>query len=151
MPFVAPVRRNKRSVKGFCFMVVIEKGPVTDSEIGELRRAVGWDYEPGSYDRVLKGVHTWFVARAGSRLIGFLSVISDGEADAFLVDLMVHPEYQKQGLGKEIVHTAVRYARRLGVQCVHVTFNRTEEAFYRKCGFHIFGGGIIDFKTMRFE
>ena len=95
--------------------------------------------------------HTYFVARDNEKLVGFVSVISDGAADAFLVDLIVHPDFQKQGLGKELVRRAVKYSESIGVQCVHVTFNRSEEEFYRKCGFHIFGGGIIDFKKMNVE
>jgi GNAT superfamily N-acetyltransferase len=132
-------------------MIISEKTPVIDAEIGELRSAVKWDHDAGTYDRVLKGVHTYFVARDKEKLIGFVSVISDGAADAFLVDLMVHPDYQKQGLGKELVQRAIKYSKSIGVQCIHVTFNRTEEEFYRNCGFHIFGGGIIDFKTMNVE
>jgi len=132
-------------------MEIIEKEKVTDAEICELRAKVGWDYDPGKYDFILKGVNTYFVARDNEKLIGFVSVISDGVADAFLVDLMVHPDYQKQGLGKKLVQRAIKYSKSIGVQCVHVTFNQTEEEFYRKCGFHIFGGGIIDFKTMNVD
>ncbi len=129
-------------------MNILEKAKVTDAEIGKLRIAVGWDHDAGTYDRVLKGVNTYFVARDKEKLIGFVSVISGGAADAFLVDLVVHPDYQNQRLGKELVQRAVKYSKLIGVQCVHVTFNRKEEKFYKKCGFHIFGGGIIDFKTM---
>ena len=132
-------------------MEIIEKDTVTDAEIVELRAKVGWDYDPGKYDQILKGVSTYFVARDKEKLIGFVSVISDRAADAFLVDLMVHPDYQKQGLRKELVKRAVKYSKSIGVQCVHVTFNQIEEEFYRKCGFHIFGGGIIDIKTMNVD
>lgn len=132
-------------------MIIQEKTKVTDVEIGELRAAVGWNVDVGAYDSVLPKVYTWFTARENKKLIGFVSVISDGVADAFLVDLMIHPDYQKKGVGKEIVRTAVKFCKSIGVQCVHVTFNRSEEDFYRKCGFHIFGGGIIDFKNMDVE
>ena len=132
-------------------MEISEKSIVTDSEINELRAAVNWDITPGIYNRVLKGVHSYFVARDNEKLIGFVSVISDGVAEAFLVDMMVHPDYQRKGLGKELILRAVKYSKSLGVQCVHVTFNKDEEQFYRKCGFHIFSGGVIDFKTMDIE
>ena len=74
-------------------MNILEKANVTDAKIGKLSAAVGWDHDTGTYDRVLKGVHTYFVARDKESLIGFVSVISDGSSDAFLVDLMVHPDY----------------------------------------------------------
>lgn len=132
-------------------MKIEEKGKVNDSEIGALRTEVGWDHTPGTYNRVLKGVYTYFTARENKKLVGFVSVISDGAADAFLVDLMVHPDFQSQGLGMELVQQAVKCSKSIGVQCVHVTFNESEKEFFRKCGFHIFCGGIIDFKTMNLE
>ena len=128
-------------------MQITQKSKVTDAEIGELRAAVGWGHEVGTYDRVLKGVHTYFTARDERKLIGFVSVISDSVADAFLVDLMVHPDFQRQGLGKSLVREAIKYAKSIGVQCVHVTYDRDLEDFYRNCGFHIIGGGIIDFRN----
>ena len=130
---------------------ITERTSVTDKEIGELRMSVGWDHNAGSYDKVLKGVHTYFCARENGKLIGFMTVISDGVADAFLVDLVVHSDFQKLGLGKRLVKKGTIYSKSIGVQCVHVTFNHSEEEFYRKCGFHIFGGGIIDFKHMKYE
>jgi len=75
-------------------------------------------------------------------------VLSDGVADAFLLDLMIHPEHQGTGLGKQLVRRAVIDMKQAGIQCVQVTFNDHLEPFYTKCGFHIFKGGIIDFKNM---
>ena len=84
-------------------MEILHNGEVTDPELVELRKAVGWDYTPGEYDRILEGVYAYFTARDEGNLIGFVSVISDGVADAFLVDLMVHPSYQKRGIGTELI------------------------------------------------
>jgi N-acetylglutamate synthase-like GNAT family acetyltransferase len=51
---------------------------------------------------------------------------------------MVHPDFQSQGLGMELVRQAVKCLRSIGIQCVHATFNESEKEFFRKCGFHIF-------------
>jgi GNAT superfamily N-acetyltransferase len=131
---------------------IITNGAVSPEEIEDLREAVGWERSEGIYRQVLERHYAYYTARAvNGKLIGYVSVLSDGIADAFLVDLMVHPEYQGSGLGKELVIRAVNDVKQAGVQCVQVTFDDHLEPFYTKCGFHIFKGGIIDFKHMEWE
>ncbi len=122
---------------------------VEPREIEDLRASVGWDRSEGVYGRILQRHYAYYTARsANGKLIGYMSVLSDGIADAFLLDLMVHPDYQKTGLGSQLVKTAIRDMQQAGVRCVQVTFNDQLEQFYAKFGFHIFKGGIIDFKHM---
>jgi N-acetylglutamate synthase-like GNAT family acetyltransferase len=118
--------------------------PVEATEIECLRSAVGWEKLENKYDRILANSYTHFTVRADDRLIGFANVISDGICDAFLVDLIVHPNYQRHGLGRVIVERAVADLTADGIKCIQVTFNPEHESFYRDCGFHIFKAGIID-------
>lgn len=121
-------------------------GEVTAYEIGELRASVGWDRAEDGYRRALAKRYARYTARsADGSLAGFLSVISDGVVDAFLLDLAVAPHYQRQGLGRRLVETAVSDARADGIRAVHVTFKSELAPFYARCGFHILGGGIIEF------
>ena len=125
-------------------------GAVKPTEIEELRAAVGWDRAEGTYARILLEHYTYYTARSqGGRLIGFVSIISDGISDAFLIDLMVHPEYQRQGIGTRMVKWAIRDIQQAGIRCIQVTFDEHLEEFYAKCGFHIFRGGVIDFNHMK--
>ena len=129
-----------------------KNGTVEPDEIEDPREAVGWDRSEGIYEQVLQRHYAYYTARsANGKLIGYVSVLSDGVADAFLLDLMVHPEHQGTGLGKQLVKRAVSDMKQAGIQCVQVTFNDHLEPFYAKCGFHIFKGGIIDFKNMQYN
>ena len=131
---------------------IVRDGPVVPKEIEELRVAVGWDRSEGTYADVLRRHYAYYTARADDgSLVGYVSVLSDGIADAFLLDLMVHPEHQGSGLGSCLVGRAVGDMKRAGVQCVQVTFEDHLEPFYAQCGFHIFKGGIIDFKHMTWD
>ena len=117
-------------------------------EIEDLRQAVGWDRSEGTYARTLPRHYAHYTVRdADNRLIGYMSVLSDGVADAFLIDLAVHPRYQRSGIGSRIVRRAILDLKEAGVRCVQVTFSGDLEPFYAQCGFHIFKGGIIDFKS----
>jgi ribosomal protein S18 acetylase RimI-like enzyme len=117
---------------------------VTGTEIEDLRVAVGWDRMEGQYDQILSRSYTHFTAHLSPRLVGFLNTLSDGRGDAFLLDLMVRPEFQRQGIGTALVRKAIADLTADGIRCIQVTFNPEHESFYRKCGFHIFRAGIID-------
>jgi GNAT superfamily N-acetyltransferase len=121
-------------------------GPVTPGEIEALRVAVGWDASAGTYARVLPRHWAHYTARdEAGRLIAYTSVLSDGVADAFLLDLMVHPEHQQRGLGSALVRRVIADVRAAGIRALQVTFEEHLAPFYARCGFFLFGGGIIDF------
>lgn len=122
-------------------------GRVAPSEIADLREAVGWDRCDDTQDRVLRGSERYYTLRYGTRLVGFLNAISDGVADALLVNVIVHPDFQRRGLGRRLVRRAISDLKQDGVPCIQVTFLPDLEDFYRKCGFYILSGGIIDRAT----
>lgn len=117
---------------------------VTAREIEDLRASVGWDRFENKYDGILTKSYAHFTVREASQLLAFVNVISDGIGDAFLVDLMVHPSAQRRGIGRALVDAAIAGLTSDGIRCIQVTFDSKLESFYRECGFHIFGGGIID-------
>ena len=130
-------------------MEIKRNSAVKPDEIENLREAVGWDKSQGIYQEILNRHFTYYTVRnQDDLLIAYMSVLSDGITDAFLLDLAVHPEYQKRGLGKRIVEKAIADIKAAGIRCIQVTFNENLQPFYKKCGFHIIKGGIIDFKTM---
>lgn len=117
---------------------------IQGQDIEALRVAVGWDSSAGTYDRILPKTYTHFSSHQNDHLVGFVNVISDGIADAFLVDLMIHPAYQDLGLGTALVQRAIHDLQQDGIRCVEVLFEPRLESFYRKFGFFMLKAGIID-------
>jgi ribosomal protein S18 acetylase RimI-like enzyme len=131
---------------------IVRDGPVEPNEIANLRQAVGWDRSEGTYDKTLPRHYAHYTVRdADNRLVGYMSVLSNGVSDAFLLDLAVHPQCRKRGIGTRIVRRGIRDLKEAGVRCVQVTFADDLEPFYAQCGFHIFKGGIIDFNNMTWD
>jgi len=131
---------------------ITRDGPVEPKEIEDLREAVGWDRSEGTYQRVLGRHYAHYTVRdLNDSLVAYMSVLSDGVADAFLLDLVVHPQHQRRGIGTRMVRRAITDMKLARVQCVHVTFDDRLEPFYARCGFHILGAGIVDFKSMRWD
>jgi GNAT superfamily N-acetyltransferase len=42
----------------------------------------------------------------GERLVGILRALTDGAYSAYIADLAVHPDYQRQGVGKQLLDEA---------------------------------------------
>ena len=131
---------------------IIRDGRLEAEEIGELRTAVGWDKCEGTYSTILKRHFTYYTVRAeDGRLIGYMSILSDGISDAFLLDLMVHPDFRGKQIGSRLVKRGIQDMKEAGIRCVQVTFDENLREFYALCGFHVFGGGIVDFMTMNWN
>ena len=122
------------------------KPKLTDAELKPLFRAA-WPHEGegnASYEPVLARSLTYVAAYSGERLVGFVNVAWDGGVHAFLLDTTVHPEFQRRGIGRELVARAAQEARALGCAWLHVDFEPHLEGFYRGCGFRATQAGLID-------
>lgn len=71
-------------------------------------------------------------AWVGERLIACGRMISDGQMYSAIFDVVVDPEFQKLGLGRQIVEKLVR---RVPQTCIHLTSTFGNEPFYQKIGF----------------
>lgn len=71
----------------------------------------------------------------GGRLIGLMNCLSDGTLTAYFHCLLVHPDYQGQGIGRELVRLMFdRYS-----DCVRKVLiaDNAEVDFYKKLGFTV--------------
>jgi GNAT superfamily N-acetyltransferase len=91
----------------------------------------------------------WVCARRAEdgALVGFVKVIWDGDVHAFLLDTMTAASAQHQGIGTELVATAMREAREAGCEWLHVDFEPHLATFYfEACGFRPTDAGLIQLK-----
>jgi GNAT superfamily N-acetyltransferase len=125
------------------------RGDVANAELHQLH-AEAFDtrvYDDTEWDWVsqLTG-HSlgWVVARDGETLVGFVNVAWDGLVHAWLQDTMVTSSSRHQGVGSQLVATAVTQARAAGCEWLHVDFGEHLRAFYLDaCGFSPTPAGLI--------
>ncbi len=123
---------------------IFRDAPLPGIHIENLRQAVGWDRMDGAYDAILRKSYAHFSISQDQNLIGFVNVISDGIGDAFLVDLMIHPDFQRRGLGRVLIQETIRQLSSDGIRAIELLFEPHLENFYQENGFFIIKGGIID-------
>lgn len=73
----------------------------------------------------------------GGELIGFCRVISDGVYKAFLFDVIVHDDFQNQGIGKHMIDTVINHKKIIDVGHVELYCPEKISGFYKKMGFDV--------------
>lgn len=116
----------------------------SERELSDLCEAVGWlrfgpDYAALDHYSVTTSAWT-----DDNRLIGWASVVSDNTRHAFLLDVMVHPDFQRQGVGRAVVLGAIKAMQARGLTAFHVDCANDRAGFYEKCGFKMASGGWLD-------
>jgi len=79
-------------------------------QLSVLFNSVGWERRTADRDRLAQLVRgSMFVVSAweGDRLVGFARAISDGATNAYVSTVAVLPEYQKRGIGREIIRRLI--------------------------------------------
>ena len=80
---------------------------------------------------------TWHAVCAyqGDRLVGMGRTISDGALHALIVEVIVDPACQGQGIGSEVVRRLVRRCRDAGIDQVQLFCAPGKRPFYERLGF----------------
>ena len=75
--------------------------------------------------------------RDGNKLIGMGRVIGDGGLNFDVVDVAVHPDYQRQGLGTRIMTALMEYIDAVAPDSAYVSLLADDDApeLYKKFGF----------------
>lgn len=84
-------------------MVFIENECIPVEKLSDLREAVGWNRMENAYRSPLLRSYYHIAAYDHDRLIGYIDCVSNGVTDAYIQDLMVHPDFQNQGIGTKLM------------------------------------------------
>ncbi|UZX04778.1 GNAT family N-acetyltransferase [Arthrobacter sp. CDRTa11] len=125
------------------------RGAAENEEIGRLH-AEGFDhaYDPTDWTGLLSR-HSlgWVTARDHEGLVGFVNVIWDGQAHAFIEDTLVADRARRQGVGKRLIAVATEEAKGAGCEWLHVDFDDHLKSFYYDaCGFSPTSAGLIQLR-----
>jgi GNAT superfamily N-acetyltransferase len=109
-------------------------------ELEELCDAVGWSRRP--LKKVKKAIEhsflvasMWQVRGTKRRLIGFARATSDHAFNATIWDVVVHPHFQGQGLGKALMKYVLKKLRHEEISNVTLFADPHVVDFYKTMGF----------------
>ncbi len=107
-------------------------------ELIELYDAVGWTAytsDPDLLEAALEGSSRVVSARYGDQLLGLARVISDGATIAYLQDVLVRPELQREGVGRQLVQAALEPYADCRQKVLLTDDEPRQRKFYESLGF----------------
>lgn len=115
-----------------------EKGIIDFSKLVDLYNSVGWtSYTNDSLvmAQLLPGALSYISAWDGDRLVGLIRTVGDGCSILYIQDLLVHPDYQRQGIGQALITQTLETAK--NIRQIFLSTENTEKTvqFYRSVGF----------------
>ncbi len=107
-------------------------------EVVALYRAVGWityaDH-PDMLRAALAGSTRVVTAHRSGRLVGLARVISDGASICYLQDVLVHPDEQRRGTGRQLVLAALEPYADVRQKVLLTDDEPGQRAFYESLGY----------------
>jgi ribosomal protein S18 acetylase RimI-like enzyme len=121
------------------------RGELADGEMLDLVTSHGGQAVAGWWDQIRNHSLGWVTARTESgALIGFVNVAWDGCDHAFILDTKTHGDFQRRGVGTELVRQAELHANAAGCEWLHVDFRPELAPFYfDSCRFSSTAAGVL--------
>lgn len=119
----------------------------SEKELKDLFLSVNWS--SGNYPArlvvAMKNSSAVYTAWDENKLVGLINVLDDSIMTAYVHYLLIMPEYQHLGIGKELVKmVSENYKEYLRI--VLIAYDK-EIGFYKHCGFEVGDGKIPMFIT----
>ena len=91
---------------------------------------------PAAHLRILHGAYIAWVAidTTSNNVVGFINAISDGVLSAYIPLLEVLPQYQKHGIGKELVSRMLESLK--GLYMIDLLCDEDMQGYYAQFGMH---------------
>lgn len=118
--------------------------PVGPEALSSLREAVGWNRMERELNDPRMSSFCHIAAWEGERLAGYIDCVSNRVTDAYIQDLMVHPEYQGRGIGTGLMERMIAYLKRERIHMISVIFEESLRPFYKRFGFYTMLSGQLE-------
>ncbi len=110
-------------------------------QLRALQSETSWAQDRSLFDlqRAVAASDLVLTAWDGSTLVGCVRVLSDFVYRAVLCDVIVHPAYRRQGIGRMLVEEATSHPRMARVQ-KFTLLTTTARSFYERLGWKRYPG-----------
>ncbi|WP_445486819.1 GNAT family N-acetyltransferase [Niallia sp. 03133] len=104
-----------------------------------LHQTTGWNANGlYTYEQLYQAIcNSWYSISIyhHKKLVGFGRIVSDGIYQTFICDVMVHPDYQNQGIGRKVMEILLGKCNEEGIKWVQLFSAKGKQEFYKKLGF----------------
>jgi len=116
-------------------MNFVEDQSTSAKAIADLREAVGWNRMECVYKDTNMTSYFHIACYEREKLIGYIDSVSNNVTDAYIQDLMVHPDYQGKGIGTELMNRMITVLKERHIYMISVVYEEKLKPFYSRFGF----------------
>ncbi len=119
---------------------ILIKNTIPVKDFCNLRESVNFQkLTEQQAEKVLKNTSAVVAVEYEGKYIGLTRILFDFGTDAYITDVIVHPDYQGFGIGGILIENAIDYLKKNAVEGVRIACslytNPGKEDFYGKFGF----------------
>ncbi len=120
--------------------------PMNSKDIGEaykieqLSYRTPWSKAMFMMDYLLNNNSRYYSAKRMGRVVGFIAVWNEKER-LHIVNIAVHPDYRRKGIGKRLIEFAIQLAKREGKKEIYLEVrvsNIAAQMLYKQAGFEVY-------------
>lgn len=115
---------------------IVYNAAVSVKDLADLRESIGWNRMENEYKNPLLTSYYHIAVYEEDILVGYVDCVSNGVTDAYIQDLMVHPDYQGRGIGTDLMKKMINYLKEKHIYMISVVFEESLKPFYEKFGFY---------------
>ncbi|MBV6682491.1 GNAT family N-acetyltransferase [Bacillus sp. JRC01] len=117
-------------------------------EMREVYASVGWTKHTNEIiKQVFEASNVIALVAVNGRIIGIGRAMTDGVFNAAIYDIVVHRDFQRQGIAKKIMEFLLDSLS--NVSCVHLISTTGNEEFYQKFGLKMLKTGMARYLNPR--
>nr|YP_010336306.1 GCN5-like N-acetyltransferase [Goniotrichopsis reniformis]UNJ14712.1 GCN5-like N-acetyltransferase [Goniotrichopsis reniformis] len=121
-------------------LFILLSNKVNMYELEQLCSLVGWGKRPPkkvkcAMNNSIINLTLYSDYNSKYKLIGFVRAISDQAFNATIWDMVIHPDYQSQGLGTLLMKKIIQELRYLEIDTITLFADSKSIKFYNKLGF----------------
>lgn len=104
-----------------------------------LHQTTGWNAKGlYTYDQLYQAIcSSWYSVSIYDEhtFVGYGRIISDGIYQTFICDVMVHPGYQRKGVGTTVMETLMTHCKNTNIKWIQLSCAKGKQPFYQQLGF----------------
>lgn len=120
-------------------------GSIKVDDINSIFKSINWNTRAEEkWNEIIKKTDFYVQVLDDEKLVGFGRIVDDGFS-CMIYDVVVHSDYQKQGIGNKVMNELLVYIRKQNFKYTNLFYheeNKGLDKFYRKLGFYSVKNGM---------
>lgn len=121
--------------------IIYKENVLTANDFALLQESVGWGGQIKQIEKALQNTIFTISAYDGDNIVGMGRLVGDGAVIWYIMNLVIQPQYQRNGIGTEIMNQLLAFISKESIPETNVTIGlfsaKGKEPFYEKFGFKI--------------